>query len=51
MVTPWDPVNNVEGWVASGDVTVRASYPLKINLLGLVVFDSTINSRTTERVE
>lgn len=51
VVTPWDPVNNVPGWVASGDVTVRASYPLKINLLGLVVFDSTINSRTTERVE
>ena len=51
VVTPWDPVNNVEGWVASGDVTVRASYPLKINLFGLVVFDSTINSRTTERVE
>jgi Flp pilus assembly protein TadG len=51
VVTPWDPVNNVAGWVASGDVTVRATYPLKVNLLGLVVFNSTINSRTTERVE
>jgi Flp pilus assembly protein TadG len=39
------------GWYASGDVTVRASYPFKINLFGIVVFDSTINSRTTERVE
>jgi len=50
-VTPWDPTTSTEAWVASGDVTVRASYPLKINLLGMVVFDSTMNSRTTERVE
>jgi Flp pilus assembly protein TadG len=50
-VSPWDTVNNVEGWAAGGDVTVRASYPLKINLFGLVVFDSTMNSRTTQRVE
>lgn len=50
-VTPWDPETSTEAWVASGDVTVRASYPLEINLFGLVVFDSTMNSRTTERVE
>ena len=50
-VTPWDPITNTEAWVPSGDVTVRASYPFKINLFGIVVFDSTINSRTTERVE
>ncbi len=50
-VDPHDPVNNAQGWFASGDVTVRASYPFKINLFGIVVFDSTINSRTTERVE
>jgi Flp pilus assembly protein TadG len=50
-VTPYDPVTNSATWAASGDVTVRASYPLKINLFGMVVFDSTINSRTTERVE
>ena len=50
-ITPWDPVNNVEDWVPSGDVTVRASYPFKINLFGLVIFDTSINSRTTERVE
>jgi Flp pilus assembly protein TadG len=50
-VSLWDPVNGVEDWAAGGDVTVRASYPLKVNLFGLVVFDSTINSRTTERVE
>jgi Flp pilus assembly protein TadG len=39
------------GWEASGDVTVRATYPFKIRLLGLVVFDGTLKSRTTERVE
>ena len=50
-VKPWDPISHTEAWVASGDVTVRASYPFKINLFGIVVFDSTINSRTTERVE
>ena len=50
-VKPWDPLTNTEAWVASGDVTVTASYPFKINLFGIVVFDSTINSRTTERVE
>lgn len=50
-VKPWDPTTSTEAWVASGDVTVRASYPLKINLFGIVVFDSTMNSRTTERVE
>ena len=50
-VKPWDPVSQTEAWVPSGDVTVRASYPFKINLFGIVVFNSTINSRTTERVE
>jgi Flp pilus assembly protein TadG len=39
------------GWEASGDVTVRATYPFRIRLLGLVVFDGTLKSRTTERVE
>ena len=48
---PVRPGDQPATWVASGDVTVRASYPFKINLFGIVVFDSTINSRTTERVE
>ena len=39
------------GWEASGDVTVRATYPFDINLFGLVVFSGTLKSRTTERVE
>jgi Flp pilus assembly protein TadG len=50
-VTPTDIDGNDGVWEPSGDVTVRASYPFKINLFGMVVFDSTINSRTTERVE
>jgi Flp pilus assembly protein TadG len=39
------------GWEQSGEVTVRASYPFKINLIGLVVYNGTLQSRTTERVE
>lgn len=38
-------------WTAASDVIVRARYPLKIDILGLVVFDSWMNSRTTERIE
>ncbi len=26
------------GWEQSGDVTVRATYPFKINLIGMVVY-------------
>jgi Flp pilus assembly protein TadG len=44
-------IDGTPGWYPSGNVTVRASYPFKINLFGLVIFDTTINSRTTERVE
>ena len=50
-VEPWDPVNNRAGWVASGDVTVRATYPFKINIFGIVLFNAQLNSRTVERVE
>jgi Flp pilus assembly protein TadG len=50
-VTPWDPVNNVSGWVQSGDVTVTGEYPYTINILGLTVFNGKITSRTIERVE
>ena len=39
------------GWEASGDVTVRATYPFRINLAGMVLFSGTLKSRTTERVE
>ena len=39
------------GWEQGGDVTVHATYPFKINIIGLVVFSGTLKSRTTERVE
>jgi Flp pilus assembly protein TadG len=53
MVITVDPkdVDGTVGWYPAGNVTVRASYPFKINILGMVIFNSRINSRTTERVE
>ncbi|HEY7004667.1 MAG TPA: TadE/TadG family type IV pilus assembly protein [Gaiellaceae bacterium] len=45
FVTPssnWDP---------GSDVTVRATYPYSINVLGVVVKSGTLQSQTTERVE
>ncbi len=38
-------------WVPSGDVTVRTTYPFKVDLFGMVFFNGTLQSRTTERVE
>ena len=39
------------GWEPGSDVTVTASYPYSINLLGKVVKDGLLTSETTERVE
>jgi Flp pilus assembly protein TadG len=39
------------GWEQSGDVTVRATYPFRINIAGMVLYSGTLKSRTTERVE
>jgi Flp pilus assembly protein TadG len=39
------------GWEQAGVVTVRAEYPFRVDLIGLVVFNGTLKSRTTERVE
>jgi Flp pilus assembly protein TadG len=39
------------GWEEGGDVTVRATYPFNISIIGMVVFSGTLKSRTTERVE
>ena len=50
-VTPVKPDGITPGWEASGDVTVYSTYPFKVNLLGMVLFDGTLKSRTTERVE
>jgi Flp pilus assembly protein TadG len=46
-ITPANPAT----WTQGGDVTVKASYPYEINLLGLVVASGQLTSQTTERVE
>ena len=38
-------------WAQGGDVTVTATYPYSINLLGFVVKSGRMTSQTTERVE
>jgi Flp pilus assembly protein TadG len=38
-------------WDSGSDVTVTASYPYSISLLGLVVKSGRLSSTTTERVE
>ena len=38
-------------WVHGSDVTVSATYPYSIDLLGVVVKSGTLKSSTTERVE
>ncbi|HZS24930.1 MAG TPA: TadE/TadG family type IV pilus assembly protein [Gaiellaceae bacterium] len=38
-------------WVAGDPVTVSATYPYSINLLGIVVASGNLTSTTTERVE
>ena len=44
-------VSAPDGWVPGADVTVEASYPYSINLLGIVVASGDLTSSTTERVE
>jgi Flp pilus assembly protein TadG len=50
-VTPYDPTKGTQSWAQGGDVTVTATYPYSINLLGLVVKSGRMTSQTTERVE
>jgi Flp pilus assembly protein TadG len=38
-------------WVTGDDVTVKATYPYSISLLGMVVASGQLSSTTTERVE
>lgn len=38
-------------WQPAADVTVKATYPYQISLLGMVVKSGTLSSTTTERVE
>lgn len=39
------------GWDPDADVTVTATYPYEINILGLVVGSGDLSSSATERVE
>jgi Flp pilus assembly protein TadG len=38
-------------WAAGSNVTVRATYPYQIDILGIVVASGDLHSETTERVE
>jgi Flp pilus assembly protein TadG len=44
-------VSVTSGWLPGSDVTVSASYPYSIKLLGWVVSAGSLTSTTTERVE
>jgi Flp pilus assembly protein TadG len=44
-------VSASDAWSPGSDVTVTASYPYSINLLGRVVKSGSLSSSTTERVE
>ena len=50
-VDPYNPSNGSSTWAQGGDVTVKATYPYSINLLGFVVKSGFLTSETTERVE
>ena len=45
------PVSVTSSWVQGADVTVTASYPYSVSLLGLVVKSGTLTWKTTERLE
>jgi Flp pilus assembly protein TadG len=44
-------VTATSNWDPGSDVTVRATYPYSISLLGVVVKSGSLTSSTTERVE
>jgi Flp pilus assembly protein TadG len=44
-------VTVTSSWVRGEDVTVTATYPYSINLLGVVVKSGELTSKATERVE
>lgn len=50
-VDPFDPKKGTASWAQGGDVTVTATYPYSISLLGFVVKSGRMTSQTTERVE
>jgi Flp pilus assembly protein TadG len=44
-------VTVTSSWVHGDDVTVKATYPYSISLLGVVVASGNLSSTTTERIE
>lgn len=44
-------VSTPGGWTPGGSVTVSATYPYSINILGIVVASGDLHSATTERLE
>jgi len=44
-------VDTPSGWTHGADVTVTATYPYSISLLGIVVASGNLSSSTTERIE
>jgi Flp pilus assembly protein TadG len=44
-------VSTSPGWTSGGEVTVTATYPYQISLLGIVVASGDLNSTTKERIE
>lgn len=44
-------VSVTSSWAPGGDVTVTATYPYSINLMGIIVHSGQLSSSTTERVE
>jgi Flp pilus assembly protein TadG len=44
-------VTVTSSWLSGSDVTVSATYPYKISLLGIVMKSGRLSSSTTERVE
>jgi Flp pilus assembly protein TadG len=44
-------ISVTSSWAAGSDVSVTATYPYSISLLGMVVKSGRLSSKTTERVE
>ncbi len=50
-VTPYNPADATATWAQGGDVTVKATYPWSVDLIGFVIMEGNLKSETIERVE
>ena len=50
-VEPYDPLTGTPTWAQGGDVSVTATYPFSINILGITVMSGDLSSKTVERIE